>query len=176
MWSVKARHGLAHLFCSGALAPKALHCVVEQMSSSLSSVTTQPGFSASLCNFYPLFSARTRSRWGWWLCNQLLCWSQTALPESGSLNGKSGRGWMPQTATTLSPCCFLKWQPAKEQSRWGSRPYNQVYNLINYYHSCKKLVTEMGTSWCHRKPAIKSVFLDMLSCVRTEKQPIKISC
>lgn len=31
--------------CSSALAPKALHCVVEQMSSSLSSVTTQPGCS-----------------------------------------------------------------------------------------------------------------------------------
>lgn len=41
--SLKAWHGPAHLFCSGALAPKALHCVMEQTSSS--SVTTQPGCS-----------------------------------------------------------------------------------------------------------------------------------
>lgn len=48
--------------------------------------------SASLCNF-DLSSARTRSRRGWWLCNQLLHWRQTVLPESG-LNGKLGRWWM----------------------------------------------------------------------------------
>lgn len=91
---------------------------------------------------------------------QSLCWSQTALPNPGSINGKPGRGWMLQTATTVNPCRFQKQEPDKEQSRWGSSLHNQVYKLINYCHCCNKLVTEMRTSWCYRKPA---VILDMLS-------------
>lgn len=37
-------------FSSGALAPKALHCVMEQMPSSLFSVTMQPGCSCHETN------------------------------------------------------------------------------------------------------------------------------